>query len=177
MCSYEQDEGFKEEMKTLPKDEAVLGRGHEGRHPPLFWNCSSSSLLSCFMAIITALKAPFRRFPRTMWSGSALSRIPYLFLSVDSVTFRTFNSYSECQRKRKSVRHRNLYPMGYIDGHQQQCYHIRGNITQMPVNRWMGGAVMCTSVMCRLKALNTCLVCTRPWCGSPASQKSMVYTH
>jgi hypothetical protein len=98
-------------------------------------------LLSRFMAIITALKAPFRRFPRTMWSGSALSRIPYLFLSVDSVTFRTFNSYSEYQRKSETVRHRNLFHIGHAVEHPYQRYsqeaksRYNPNASQ-PLNGW-----------------------------------------
>ena len=77
-----------------PHQVRAMDRVGRGRHPPVSWKRSSSSLLSCLMAVITALKAPFSRLPRTMWSGSALRRMPYLFLSVDSVTLRTFNSYS-----------------------------------------------------------------------------------
>lgn len=62
-------------------------------HLPVSWNSSSCSLFSSLIAAMTGLNAPFKRFPSTMWSGSALSLTPYLSLFVDNVTWRTFSSY------------------------------------------------------------------------------------
>lgn len=59
---------------------------------PVFWKTSSCSLVSSLMEAVTVLKAPFSRLPSTMWSGSALRRMPYLSLSVDRVSCRTFSS-------------------------------------------------------------------------------------
>lgn len=68
---------------------------------PVAWNSSSCSLFSSLIAAMTSLNAPFKRFPSTMWSGSALSRTPYLSLLVDSVTWRTLSSYINTPRERK----------------------------------------------------------------------------
>lgn len=62
------------------------------RYWPVSWNLSSCSLLSSLMAAMTGLKAPLRRRPSTVCSGSALRRTPYLALSADSVSTRTFSS-------------------------------------------------------------------------------------
>lgn len=77
------------------------------RDIPVFWKTSSLSLVSSLIEAVTALKAPFSLLPSTMWSGSALRRIPYLSLSVDSVSCRTLSSWKRknghtlCSRKGK----------------------------------------------------------------------------
>lgn len=67
---------------------------------PVFWKASSCSLVSSLIEAVMALNAPFSLFPNTMWSGSALRRIPYLSLSVDSVNCRTLSS---CRMKNRKV--------------------------------------------------------------------------
>lgn len=68
---------------------------------PVSWNFSSCSLFSSLIAAVTSLNAPFKRFPSTMWSGSALNRTPYLSLLVDSVTWRTLSSYINTPKRKK----------------------------------------------------------------------------
>jgi len=72
-------------------------------HVPVSWNSSSCSLFSSLIAAMTSLNAPFRRFPSTMWSGSALSRTPYLSLLVDNVTWRTLSSYTNTPREKNEA--------------------------------------------------------------------------
>lgn len=90
------------------------------------------------MDAITALKAPFRRFPRTMWSGSALRRTPYLFLSVDSVTFRTFNSYGWWTRWNRKEGNENMCPQKMAHKHLINVIHNNQKVQQSKcLQLWM----------------------------------------